>query len=83
MLRKWANFFQLMQKLDVGLSDFMVLFIVAMGKGTTFGMLELQLFGEASAVECQLIFAFFSDFLKFAQMGLVESGWRETYSFCW
>jgi hypothetical protein len=41
VLRKWPNFLQLMEKLDVRLSDFVVLFIIAMGEGTAFGMLEL------------------------------------------
>lgn len=55
------HFFKLVEELDVRLADFLVLLVVTMCEGPTFGMSELLLFGQSGVVECQLIFPFFSD----------------------
>lgn len=55
------NFFKFVEELDVGLSDFLVMFVVAMCEGSTFGVSELLLLSQSGAVECQLIFPFFPD----------------------
>lgn len=56
-----SHFFKFVEELDVGLSDFLVLFVVAMCEGSTFGVSELLLLSQSGAVECQLIFPFFPD----------------------
>lgn len=76
------NFFQTIQKFNVGMSDLVMLLVVPVGKRATFDVAYLLVLDISGEISGQLVSAILSDLLQLFEVSLVQPISETPYSFC-